>query len=168
MARRRGGGRVIDFKSWTSILTDVSTVTASGTTAGAGFSVGSTSTILRIRGYVQAMFDSTVQVGDLILLTFGLGVVSADAFAAGAASLPDPSGDPDYPWLWWGQMELRSEVAAGPTSWGPSAQRLEVDSKAMRRLQQAQTLAWVIQATEAAGAPTTLIRIGQTRVLVGT
>ena len=168
MARRRGGGRTIDFKTWAATPFSTSTISTATTAGGGGVSTGAQATVLRTRGYVQAIMDSTKQVGDTMLLTFGLGIVSSDAFAVGGGSLPDPLGDADYPWLWWGEMFLEAELAAAQEAWGGSAQRLEVDSKAMRRLAPSQTLAWVVQATQVAGAPAVSVTFGTTRVLFGT
>ncbi len=166
MARRRGSGRVIDFKAWGLIPLLSADVSTDGTTQGASLVFTSPGTILRVRGYVQAHFDLTVQVGDEMKITFGLGIVSTDAFDAGA--VPDLGSEADYPWLWWGEIFLRSELAAGPSAWGISAQRVEVDSKAMRRFKPGQNLAWQAQTTGATGAPVMSITFGRTRVLVGT
>ena len=112
--------------------------------------------------------DATMQVGDTIAFAFGLGIVSTDAFTAGAASFPDPFGDVDYPWLWHGTMFLRSELAAGVNAWGMSAQRLEVDTKAMRRFKPSESLGWIVESATVAGAPATEVTVGFTRVLIGT
>ena len=165
MARR---GRVIDFKTWVAIASSFQSVSTNTTLAGNGVTTSVKSTILRCRGFVQATMDSTAQIGDVMQLTFGLGLVSSDAFAVGAISLPDPGIDVGYPWLWWGQMKLESEIAAGADTWGPQAMRLEVDTKAMRRWGPDMTLAWVCNTEGAAGAPATLVTFGQTRVLIGT
>ncbi len=169
MANRGRQGRTIDFKSWTPIASFSAQTNSETTTAGNGFSVGSTSTILRTRGFVQAsMNDSGKAVDDNVLVTFGLGIVSSDAFAVGASALPDPAIDANYPWIWWGEMFLESQSTTNAEGWGISAQRVDVDSKAMRRIQQSQTLAWVIQTSSSAGAPVIDLAIGTTRVLVGT
>ena len=169
MARRRStGGRTIDYKAWGKIIhTDVSLST--DTTIISGFTSFSDSlTILRTRGYVQALLDATKQVGDGIVLTFGLGIVSTDAATLGATAVPDPGSDFDYPWLWWGEMTLSAEATLGADTWGPHAQRLEVDSKAMRRVTPKQSILWVCQSSAATGAPVTLVTFGSTRILLGT
>ena len=100
----RHSGRIIDYKAWDaipSLATDVSTDT---TIQGGAIAFTQSATILRCRGFVQASFDETAQVGDLLVLIWGLGIISKDAFAA--AATPDPASDPEYPWLWWGSMEL--------------------------------------------------------------
>jgi len=166
MARQ---GRRIDFKQWHHIaISSGQSGATDGTLQSNGFAFDGPATILRARGYVQAIFDATQQVGDAAKYTFGLGIVSTDAFSAGAASMPDPEGEPDYPWLWWGQMFMKSQVAAGVNAWGTSAQRLEVDTKAMRRVQPGKTICYVCQITGAAGAPVSDITFGSTRILIGT
>jgi len=165
MARR---GKTIDYKEWRSITGLSGAISTDTTTGGGALGFTAPGTILRARGRVMAFFDESQQVGDIITLTWGLGIVSTDAVAAGAASMPDPADEPEYPWLWWGDMDLASNLAAGVNAWGISAQQLEVDTKAMRRIKPGQSLVWIVQSTGAAGTPVTQLEIGQTRVLIGT
>ena len=111
--------------------------------------------------------DPTKQVADTIGITWGLGIVSTDAATLGATALPDPAGDSDFPWLWWGDMFLRSHNAGHEEAWGLSAQKLEVDTKAMRRVKPSESLIWVVETSTIAGAPNTFLDFGVTRVLVG-
>ncbi len=162
-------GKKIDFKQWSATPALVSTVSTDGTALGGGLDFVVPATILRIRGFVQAIFDATMQAGDLMILTYGIAIISTDAFNAGSGSVPDPSGDPEYPWMWWGQMRLQAFVAAGHEGgWGPTGQRLEVDTKAMRKIKPSETLTTVFQRTGTAGAPATDVTIGQMRTLIGT
>jgi len=173
MARRlsRGfsrPGKKIDFKQWTSAPGLISSITTIGTILSGSLQFSSPFTILRVRGHVAAFFDSTKQLTDLMILTYGLGIISTDAFTAGTGSVPDPSGEPEYPWLWWNQIRLDGLLANTQSeSWGPSSLRLEVDTKAMRKVKPGQTLVMIAQATNVVGAPETLIDIGQMRVLLG-
>ena len=172
MARRvagRGFHKTIDYKEWSEVPALITAVSAAGTVAGASLGFARPATILRVRGFVQAQFDTTLQLADRMLLTFGLGVVSTDAFAVGAMALPDPGAEPEYPWLWWGQIFLLATQANVPgQSWGPDAMRLEVDSKAMRRIKPGQSLVWAVEISIVVGAPVVDILFGQTRVLIGT
>ncbi len=164
MARFRSG-RPAD-KVWSSIPALVTSPTTATTLITLGLGFSSAFTILRCRGMVQAHFDSTAQVGDTMNLTFALGIFATDAVNAGAASISDPQEEPDYPWLWWDQIFLDASQAAGPVSWGPGAHRVELDTKAMRRVKPGQSLIGVIQTTNVAGAPVVDIGFGQTRVLL--
>ena len=143
-------------------------MTASGTSIGGILTFAEPATILRCRGFCQASFDATMQVGDSIDVTWGLGIVSADAAAVGASAVPDPETDPEYPWLWWDSMQLRSNLAAGVNAWGLSAQRIDIDTKAMRWVKPQQALLLVAQIGTIAGAPVTDLEFGNIRVLVGT
>ncbi len=160
--------RTIDFKSWRGMTPLFTAVTTATTIVSPPLTPGEPVTILRCRGLIHAFLDSTRQVGDTISLTFGLGIVSQDAAALGASAMPDPGSEPDYPWLWWGTMFLDGQLAAGGENpWGASAQKLEVDTKAMRKMKPRESLVWVMQSDTVAGAPVTEVRIHQTRVLVG-
>ncbi len=162
------GAKTIDRKEWTNMLFTSNDIATETTTAGGSVAFAIPGTVLRVRGYVQAMFDESAQVTDRMIVTFGLGLFSTDAVALGATALPEPKDEPEYPWLWWGEMHLQSNATAGPISWGPTAQRLEVDSRAMRKFKPRESLSWVIQTTLDVGAPVTIISTGTTRVLIGT
>ncbi len=169
MARRRSGsGRVLDMKQWSAILANDQAISTAGTFKGNFLQFAEPSTILRCRGYVQAALDASKQVADTMSIAFALGIVSSDAAAAGGGSLPDPFGEPEYPWLWWGSMTLRSDIAAGEEAYGSSVQILEVDTKAMRRMKPGQSLIWVAESATVSGAPVTNVTFGFTRVLIGT
>ncbi len=162
-------GRTIDFKNWDSMPGSVLQSSAVGTkVTGSFLSFTRPCTILRVRARIWGALDATKQVGDEFSSTIGLGIVSTDAFTAGAASMPDPDSEPGYPWMWWSTLDLRSEVAAASEDWGISQQIIEVDTKAMRRVQPEQTLVYVIQHILATGAPVTNFCFGTSRVLVGT
>ncbi len=161
-------GRKIDFKQWDAMPSLSAESSSSGTTLGGAISFTIPATILRIRGYCQASLDETKQAGDEMIVGFAVGIVSTDAFNLGVTAVPDPSSEPEYPWLWWGQVFLESFVAAAAEPWGISNQRLEVDSKAMRKVKPGETLCWVAQRNAVAGAPVTILTFGQTRVLIGT
>ena len=169
MARRSSrGGRVLDFKQWLSLPSLEATFSTDGNIGGSALAFVAPATILRIRGSFFVQFDSTAQVGDNISVAVGIGIVSTDAAALGATALPDPASELEYPWLWWGSMNLASEVAAAPTAWGPGAQFMEVDTKAMRRVKPQQSLALIVEVFSATGAPVTLLKSTAMRVLVGT
>ena len=162
-------GATIREKSWVELPAASSSVSASGTFIVSGILdfIGP-GTLLRFRcNDILITMDATKQAADTIRLTFGLGIVSTDAAAAGAASMPDPLSDTDYPWIWYGDYIVRSEVAAATEALGSSVIRFSADSKAMRRVKPLQSLLWVMQASGAAGVPTTLVDVGTTRVLLG-
>ena len=171
MARRSfpSRARKIDFKQWFTIPGLLTEKSANAVFVGGSTAFALPATILRWRGHVAAMFDESMQAGDLMILTFALMIGSTDAFTLGSSAVPDPADEPDFPWVWWKQIRLDAFLAAGHGGgWGPPAQRYEVDSKAMRKMKPGESAGWVVQITSAAGAPVTLIDIGQMRILIGT
>ena len=161
-------GRTIDYKEWRGIPSLEVASSAAATKQGTSLPFTAPGTILRVRQLIQASFDSTVQDGDTMSTVFGLGVVSTDAFAAGAASMPDPAAEAEYPWLWYGEIMLRQIGTSDVAAWGINAMRLDVDTRAMRRMKPGQSLAWVMQHQVVAGAPIVNVYFGQGRALVGT
>ena len=89
-------------KRW-SFLPAVSVLLASDQTALAsgGFTPTEAVTIIRMLGSYVITPAGTVVADTGTSIGIGIGVVSADAFSAGAGSMPDPLGEPDYPWLFW-------------------------------------------------------------------
>jgi len=171
MARRRSsGGRVLDMKQWGSLISSRTEQSTQGLSLLASLAFAEPATILRLRGFVQAGFDETVQAGDTMHLQFGIGVVSTDAATAGSGSMPDPEGDPEYPWLWWGGIELEAFEASATAGQvlGSGFWRLEIDSKAMRRVKPGQSLVILADRLGVAGAPVVVIHSGTIRVLIGT
>jgi len=100
-------------------------------------------------------------------ISYGIGIASSDAVAAGSGSLPDPGAEPDYPWLWWGETMLQAENAAAEEVFGTSAQIMQIDSKAMRKVKPGETLFFILERSLVAGAPVTLTAFSQCRVLIG-
>ena len=161
-------GKKIDFKQWTSLLAVGTSINTDVITLGAALAFAVPATVLRVRGAVQAQFDSTQTVQDDAALTWGLAVVSSAAFAAGVGAVPTPAGDPEFPWLWWGTMFLHAESGDPDAAWGANTMRLDVDSKAMRKVKPGESLIWVMQSAVLVGSPLINIDFHQTRVLIGT
>ena len=134
MARGRGrSGRRTDYE-WSGVdATNTGVDLAVGVTAlGAGSVVSAVpATLMRTRGLVAAQLD-TAAIDERALIAFGMMIVQEEAFDAGSASVPGPR-EYSADWFWHGFMWLSSlaESAVQPQAlW----QRLEIDSKAMRRL----------------------------------
>ena len=67
--------------------------------------------------------------------TLGIGVTSLDAFTAGSGSLPAPFSDMDWPgWLYHNMGAMKATVGAISITNRTEPYRLEIDSKAMRKL----------------------------------
>jgi len=119
-------------------------------------------TIIRMRGFVEMILESAGAVGDGFSGAFGIGIVTAPAFAVGITAMPTPVTEVEWEgWLWHQWFSLHAVVAA------PSAeqrQTFEIDSKAMRKFDSEQVLFAAWEGTES-GSVTAQIRLA-TRILI--
>jgi len=120
-------------------------------------------TIVRCRGELLFSMDALTD-GAQMDVTVGLAIVSSDALAVGATAMPDPGNDPDYPWLYWKGLLIQSQT--GGSSSAELVHRVEVDSKAMRKVKPKQSLVWVAQSVRLNGTPNADLIFGGLRVLV--
>ncbi len=107
-------------------------------------------TIVRTRGEVSLL--PTSPAADLAISgAFGIGIVSNDAFAAGATSIPGPWSDPDWGgWFVWQSFFKKLEFADASGLNYPFNSSYQVDSKAMRKAESNETV--VLMAESQAGA----------------
>ncbi len=106
-------------------------------------------TVVRTRGEVSVV--PTTFAADLdIIGAYGLAIVSDRAFAAGAASIPGPFTDAGWDgWFVWRSFSQHVEFIDG-TGFLITRMAHEVDSKAMRKITDDETL--VLMAESQAGA----------------
>ncbi len=169
MPRRRSSfAKTIDYEQWTLLPGIQIFLNGNATFSGASVVFNEPATILRVRGWWSAHFDSTMQVGDELDLGIGLAILSTDAFTLGPTAFPDPLGEPEYPWLFWDTLKLDSNRAVGENAYGTTAQWREIDTKAMRKVKPGESLVVVLQSAGAAGAPNTVLEQSRMRVLIGT
>ncbi len=122
----------------------------------------SSSTVTRSRGEVLAQIDGPVD-NDQADVTCGLIVVTPEQLAAGATSIPDPFTDMDAEWIWHGFLLVQANAGTGV---GASLNalsvvaRLTIDSKAMRRIKQNQSVVFVVKNTNLGGTPTVDVFVG--------
>ncbi len=114
-------------------------------------------TVVRIRGAVSIWLEAVTTIGDAFGdVALGIGIVSADAFAIGQSAMPSPLSDPDWDWMWiqyLGAMIGRSTTEAELT--GPLGEvRVEIDTKAMRKVHPNETVFGVIETEDETGAVT--------------
>ena len=102
-------------------------------------------TVVRIRGKVGVTLD-TGGVDESAMILCGLGIFDADQVTAGAAPEIDASGgNDDASWMWTGALYVTSGAEAAVTTNG-LYDRLEIDTKAMRRIKPNEVIAFVTQA----------------------
>ncbi len=98
-------------------------------------------TVVRVRGLL--VVEPNVYTADKAMQgAFGIGIVSDQAFAAGAASVPGPWTDPDWGgWFVWQAWAGRLEFVTGTgVRVRDSALEYQIDSKAMRKVESNETL----------------------------
>ena len=100
-------------------------------------------TMIRTRGELLLVLTAATAAQDGFHGAFGLGLVTAQAFTAGAASLPSPLDEKD--WDGWYYHRFYSCIAGGTVAGATTSSqrnqvnataaaiRIEVDSKAMRK-----------------------------------
>ena len=163
----RGGAR--QRKHWHQLLnTSIIELTANSTAIIDSFADSDRDpfTVLRMIGEVSVSPDEAgVVAGDSCVVTWGIGVVSTDSVAAGAASMPDPGGEADFPWLWW--HGVICQYPSIGESLQDSVRVVTVDSKGMRKVGPGQSLALIAEYADVSGNPPVDV-IGQVRFLVGT
>ncbi len=95
-------------------------------------------TIVRTRGWLYIRPTILTATSDMSG-AFGLGIVSNQALAAGAASIPAPWTDASWDgWLVWIPFSFRVDIGAGQAT-GPTRSNVgqghTIDSKAMRKVE---------------------------------
>ncbi len=166
MARR--SGRKADLR-WTGTIGGNAFFGAqsAGTAAVTIFSAAQTlqQTLMRIRGEVLVWKDGTSAPG--IGITVGLGIILAQS-GQSTTVFSSPLTDPEAPWIWWnavtiGYEEMVTDVVDVPVL---SGARIEVDSKAMRRVRPDVELQFVVENTTVLSAGSVNIA-GNFRMLFG-
>ena len=126
--------------------------TSTNLSANAAFIVGlglqsvlSETTLVRTRGSLLFHLTSSAAVGDAFIGAVGIGLVSDQAFAIGATAVPMPVSEAkDERWIWHHWLNI---VESGAGDAAP-AQRIEIDSKAMRKFTDSDRLYMAVEVTE--------------------
>ena len=164
MARPRTGFPRKD-KSWTGFLFSTLNLTADSMNLAGSLAANETQTIMRMIGEYLISPTTAPAADDAVVITVAFGIVSTDAFAAGAASVPDPAAEPEYPWLYWAEHPLSFDLSAAFTSVA-GAVRHTYDIRSMRKLRRGQSLARIVQYSNVGGNPPISVHLGGTRVLI--
>ena len=124
------------------------------------------STLIRIRGQLLCTVISSAAVPSSTHVAIGIKLVSAAALAG--VAVPSPFADEGSDWIWWNIVPLvllTGGSVASPNGDGLNSNaRIEIDSKAMRKVTQNEVL--VIVAENVVSESTTTVGIdGGVRVL---
>ncbi len=157
-------------KHWHFIPSVSQSLTANGTALGGGLALDGPWTVIRMLGdlMIAATPGGTFVSADEARVAVAIGVISSDAFAAGAASVPDPSAEPDYPWLYFRELGFLFAGASPAGDELTAHVRINLDIRSMRKLKPRETLAFVMQYVDVNGAPPMTIQQSIIRVLVAT
>ena len=133
-------------------------------------------TVVRIRGGIHLEIAGETTVPMLSIFGVGIGLFDDRAFAvADAVGLPRPLDDADdEKWMWYhtGYLGMGPAISdANVFEISASIGRktsvdLVVDSKAMRKWDENQTLAWVVEAQNIDGTPTEIDVAAYGRMLI--
>ena len=103
-------------------------------------------TLVRIRGSLLVLVTAAAATPSSCVAFLGIKVVQAAALAAGAPAVPFTDIGSD--WVWWQAvgMNLAGGTVAAPNSDGSTiVHRVEIDSKAMRKIKGNEVLVFVAQ-----------------------
>ncbi len=102
-------------------------------------------TIVRVRGEVSMRLDSYA-VDIAVVGAFGCCVVDNEAFTAGIASIPTPLTNSSWDgWFVWLPMHFSLEFGSAIGVQVPADRVWTIDSKAMRKVSNDQTIVWVAE-----------------------
>jgi len=113
-------------------------------------------TIIRIRGELNMGLSSIAAAIDgFTRVAFGIGIVTENAFSAGVASVPDPLADIAWEgWMAYWTGTFYGVVTATISQDIPANVRVDIDSKAMRKIANTDILMGVFSTLEEVGTAT--------------
>ncbi len=153
-------------KLWTGIGGIQLALVADGTVIGGSIGFNEPQTIIRMLFEYSVSATSAPAALDSAGIHIALGVFSTDAVAAGAASLPDPGSEPQYPWLYWMDHHVFFSTTDPDSSSAAASVRKYGDIRTMRKVKPRESLVWVVQYGDLNGTPPLSVGIGDTRVLL--
>ena len=111
-------------------------------------------TLVRIRGKLFFHLTSADGAGSGYTFGVGIGIVSNDAFAVGVTAVPKPIADADWPgWLWYDFVSAKAPIGAiSAANWQQVPQVITIDSKAMRKFRNNETLFVIVELAEVTSA----------------
>jgi len=103
-------------------------------------------TVVRTRGNVSIRQGTGIIVDTEIVGAFGLAVVSDQAFTIGITAIPGPFNDSGWDgWFVWGSFSIAYEAVGTSETLLMTDRQFEVDSKAMRKVTENETIVLVAE-----------------------
>ena len=121
-----------------------------------GITPSTKQTVARCRGEAMVVFDPGAA-GDTMIVGLGLAVVTVNAFVVGGAlAMPSPIDEPQSGVFLWHKLFMLGPVqgSSGDDRSVNGNDRIEIDAKAMRKMDPEDVLAFIWDARVLAGAPT--------------
>ena len=157
MARQRTFERARRQFQWLSVMvrTEVQGLAAVQSLGDISIGVGISprATLARVRGNARGHMEAAAA-ADSMIVGLGLIVVEEQAFTAGAASVPSPTDDLNAEWLWHQLFVFGPAVSAQAVNAIDQYSSVEIDSKAMRKMDENEVLGFVWDSVITAGSPT--------------
>ena len=147
----RGSGRRTDYV-WNGVQNSL-TVTSGSLNAITVITVTQPGIIMRLRGSIVASLDSPTE-NEKTAVAMGIIRTTEEQIAVGVTAIPNPGLDLDADWIWHSFLPLQAvlDVTTGVGSTEQSG-RLIVDSKAMRKMRQSESLTYVVDNAAVSGTP---------------
>ena len=167
MARSRDSrGRMP--KHWENIgSTSATAFTATSTAViGGSLTLDEAWTVIRIIGEYTVRGVGTLAAGDKALIGVGVAVVSGDAATLGGTAVPDPIGEPEYPWLYWAVHPMAFESADVDSPSATASIRHVIDIRSMRKVKPRESLIIIAEYLDGNGAPPVDFHAARLRVLL--
>jgi len=109
-------------------------------------------TITRIRGVLTFTLNTIAALANGFRFTYGIGIVSSDAFSVGVTAIPNPQDDMDWPWMYHGFTSMLSPTGTLSDIGSAAVVRIPVDVKAMRILNLNEVVFMAVDAAEVGSA----------------
>jgi len=149
MARGRSTGRRTDY-TWVGTFADLGSLAGTALVSPIAI-INQAATVMRVRGRLALNLITSTTVG-VLRMAAGIIIADDDAVAAGTSSIPNPVTDLDAEWLWNGALYISTMSTTLSENAGANViDRIEVDTKSMRRVKQNEQVVLAIQPTQLTG-----------------
>jgi len=156
MARRPSGSfrgrsprRLTEWSEGPGDQSDSGFVASGLVILGAGVAAVTKITVTRIFGELVFRLRSSAAAGNGYIFTWGLGIVTADAFAIGATAMPNPQDDMDWGgWLMHGFTTILDPSGTLSDIGSAVVVRIPIDVKAQRIMSPNDVLFMIVDALE--------------------
>ena len=148
---RKGTARKTDWSA-SAVQSAATNIPASSAVLVESFTpVGQGETIVRTRGALFFFSDQSTADEDIIA-AFGIGVVTAQAVSVGITAIPHPGTDAAWDgWLYHTYLHSHFEFGSTVGFEFSAGQRIDIDSKAMRKVTSDEIVVVVAEAMSAVG-----------------